>query len=241
MPAPFIPGPGAVGIVESVADDVPWLKAGTRVFLDIDLKSRTPGAPHDHILIGLTAMSPEGHALQKLWRDGTYAERVCYPAECLTPVGEAGDRYPPATLAALNFLAIAYGGLLGGGLRPGQVVAVNGATGVMGSCAVLVAIAMGAARVVSVGREPDMLAQLARLSPRVRTVAVSGGGDDAAVFGKRPAATDPISCWTRWAMFQRPARCCPGYARCAKAGRRCCAAACRRPWTSHTSRSWRAN
>ncbi len=179
MPLPFIPGPGAVGVVEEVAEDVPWLAVGTRVFLDIDLKSHTPGAPHDHILIGLTSMSPKGRKLQSLWRDGTYAERVCYPAECLTPVGEAGEKASPAQLAALNFLCIGYGALLGGGLRPGQVVAVNGATGNLGASVVLSALAMGAARVVAVARERGELERLSALSSRVVTVAVGGEPSDA--------------------------------------------------------------
>lgn len=178
MPVPFIPGPGAVGVVEEVADDVPWLQRGTRVFLDINLSSRLSGAPYDQILIGLTSMAPAGHKLQALWRNGTYAERVCYPAECLTPVGAAAENTTPAQLALLNFLCIAYGALLGGNLRPSQTVIVNGATGNLGACVVLCAVAMGASQVIALARDTDELNSLKELSSRVEPLQVKGDGQD---------------------------------------------------------------
>lgn len=178
MPLPFIPGPGAIGIIEAVADDVFGLQVGQKVFCDIDMASNTIGVPPEKILIGLTALTPNAAPLQQLWRDGTFAERVCYPAECLTPLNESID-VESTTLASLNFLSIAYGGLLKSEIRAGQTLVVNGATGCMGASAVLVALAMGVAKVIAVGRDRATLETLVQLDPkRVTCVALAGTAKD---------------------------------------------------------------
>jgi alcohol dehydrogenase len=178
MPLPFIPGPSAIGVVEAVADDVFGLNVGQKVFCDINMATKTNGAEPEKILIGITALTPNAGPLQQLWRDGTFAQKVCYPAECLTPLGEAAD-VEPTTLASLNFLTIAYGGLLRGELRPGQTLIVNGATGCMGASAVLLSLAMGVGKVVAVGRHQVTLDTLVQLDPkRVISVAIAGNAED---------------------------------------------------------------
>lgn len=178
MPLPFIPGPGAIGVVEAVADNVFGLKLGQKVFCDLDMASKTIGAPSDKILIGITALTPNSQPLQQLWRDGTFAEKVCYPAECLTPLEDAAN-FEPTTLASLNFLTIAYGGLLRGEVAPGQTLIVNGATGCLGASAVLVSLAMGVSKVIAVGRNQDTLNSLVQLDPRrVISVALAGNAED---------------------------------------------------------------
>lgn len=174
LPLPFTPGPGAIGVVEAVADDVFGLELGQRVFCDLDMSSKTIGGPPDKILIGITGLTPNSGKLQAIWRDGTFAPKVVYPAECLTPLGDAAT-VDPALLASLNFLTIAYGGLLRGEVLPGQTLIVNGATGCLGSCAVLVALAMGVAKVVAVGRDQATLDSLVELDPkRVISFVASG-------------------------------------------------------------------
>ena len=70
---------------------------------------------------------------------------------------------------------VPFGGLLRGRLKAGETVIVNGATGAYGSAAVLVALAMGAARVVAAGRNEEVLASLAKAGgPRVVPVALAG-------------------------------------------------------------------
>lgn len=178
MPLPFIPGPSAIGVVESIADDVFGLKLGQKVFCDINMASKVNGVTPEKILIGITALTPNSRPLQQLWRDGTFAQKVCFPGECLTPLGEATD-FDPTTLASLNFLTIAYGGLLRSELRPGQTLIVNGATGCMGASAVLVSLAMGVGKVVAVGRHQETLDTLVQLDPkRVLSVTLAGNAED---------------------------------------------------------------
>lgn len=60
---------------------------------------------------------------------------------------------------------------------PGDTVLVNGATGYYGSAGLMVALAMGAGRVVALGRDAAALRRIAdTLGPRVVPAAISGDG-----------------------------------------------------------------
>jgi alcohol dehydrogenase len=70
---------------------------------------------------------------------------------------------------------VPFGGLQRSGLRGGQTIIINGATGYFGSGAVMLAVAMGAARVVAVGRKQAALELLREaFGPRVIPAIVSG-------------------------------------------------------------------
>ena len=71
------------------------------------------------------------------------------------------DGVPAARLLGLSKLAVPCGDLLRVALSPGETLIVNGATGYFGSAGVLVALALGAARVVAAGRDCAALASLA--------------------------------------------------------------------------------
>ncbi|MDQ0391592.1 zinc-binding dehydrogenase [Labrys monachus] len=181
-PPPFIPGTNAVGRVEAVGSEVSHVTAGELVFLSPHLVDDVPGEAPAQILIGLTAMGaarvdglPDGALrLQQVWRDGVFAEFAQWPAACVTPLRGLG-RVPDDRLIALAKLVVPYGGLLRGGVEPGHTVLVNGATGYYGSAGVMVALAMGAAKVVAIGRDQAGLDRLAEtLGPRVVAARVTG-------------------------------------------------------------------
>lgn len=112
--------------------------------------------------------------MQQQWRHGSFAELACYPAACVTSLPGA-DHWPrPELLPFLASLAIADGGLRRGGLRGGQSVIINGATGNLGGAGVLVALARGASRVIATGRRRGALDALEKLDPRVWAVTLSG-------------------------------------------------------------------
>ncbi|BDI28085.1 alcohol dehydrogenase [Capsulimonas corticalis] len=164
-PTPCTLGPTAIGVIEAIADDVFGLSAGQTVFCDAYIGSRTIGVTSDRILIGWTGLGPDAGRTQSIWRDGSFAEKALWPAECLTPIPDDLGLTPEA-LTYLGYSAIAYGGLIRGGLHSGQAVIVNGATGSIGASAVLLALAMGAAKIVAVGRDGEMLDQLRKLAPK---------------------------------------------------------------------------
>jgi alcohol dehydrogenase len=175
QPFPFIPGTSAIGVVEAIAEDVFGLQMGQVVFCDPLIVSPTIGAAPNAILIGWTGLAAESSKLQAIWKEGTWAEKVLLPAETLTPVPEMPN-FDPVALAAIGYLAIPYGGFKKGQLRPGQQVIVNGATGGLGAAAILVALAMGASRIVAVGRDQTTLSKLEQLNPQ-RVIGVQFQGE----------------------------------------------------------------
>ena len=123
-------------------------------------------------------------------------------------------------LAVLGKLAVPFGGLRRGRLTAGETVVINGATGYFGSAAVLAALAMGATRVIALGRRAQPLQALAGLG-RGRVVpvvlsgdaaqdaasirAASGGGADLA-FDMVGQATDPQATFAALRSLRRGGR-----------------------------------
>ena len=203
-PLPFVPGTNAIGRVEAVGAEVSHAGVGERVFLSPHLVANEPGDAPAQILIGLTATGtsrfdgvPAGsRKLQQVWRDGVFAELAHWPASCATPL-RGLDHIAPERLIAIGKLVVPYGGLLRAGLAPGHVVIVNGAAGYFGSAGVMMAVGLGAARVVAVGRDRAALERVAAVvGPRVVPVPASGelGSDivaiEAAAGGKADVALD---------------------------------------------------
>jgi alcohol dehydrogenase len=178
-PLPFVPGTNAIGRIVAVGADVTHVREHDRVFLSPHLRGDVPNGEPPQILIGLTAteITPAALALQARWRDGVFAEIAHWPAACATPLVGLDDR-PAAELIGLAKLIVPFGGLKRSGLRGGDTIIVNGAGGYFGSGAVMLAVAMGAGRVVAVGRNADALASLrAAFGPRVVVATVTGEAD----------------------------------------------------------------
>lgn len=175
-PMPFVPGTNAIARVVTTGENVTHVRSGDRVFLSPHLRGDVPDRDPPQILIGLTATvtTPEAFALQARWRDGVFAEIAHWPAACATPLTNLDDK-PATELIGLAKLIVPFGGLQRSGLRGGQTIIVNGATGYFGSGGVMLAVAMGAGRVVAVGRKQAALEQLRdAFGPRVIPAVVSG-------------------------------------------------------------------
>jgi len=176
---PFTPGMDTIGVIEKVGEEVAGLKKGCRVYGDHFFTSRLAGIPGAAAFIGYFGMGPGSAPLLESWHDGAYAEKVLLPAECLTPINDDID-LAPALLCRLGYLGTAYAGLQRGGFTAGQSLIVNGATGVLGVSAVLLALAMGAAKIVALGRKQKILDDLKGLdAKRVVPVAILGDAEDA--------------------------------------------------------------
>ncbi|HWK43496.1 MAG TPA: alcohol dehydrogenase catalytic domain-containing protein [Stellaceae bacterium] len=172
-PGPFTLGTNGVGVVEAVGRDVWHLKPGQRVVLSSHFVARENVEDPAQILIGLTSGAGAEPVLAD-WPDGTLAEYALMPVEAVTPV-DGLDHLDATHLAAVSRCVVPYGGLLRGRLAVGETLVVNGATGAYGTAAVLLGIAMGAARVIAAGRKPAALEAVAHAGgPRVSTVALTG-------------------------------------------------------------------
>jgi alcohol dehydrogenase len=178
-PMPFVPGTNAVARVIATGDEVSHVKEGDLVFLSPHLRGDVPDPEPPQILIGLTATvaTDAALALQARWRDGVFAEMAHWPAACVTPLNGLDDR-PATELIALAKLIVPFGGLQRTGLRGGDTIIVNGATGFFGSGAVILAAAMGAGRVIAVGRKQEALERLRdTFGPRIIPAVVTGEPD----------------------------------------------------------------
>lgn len=182
---PFVPGTNAIGRVIETGRDVGHVKAGDRVFLSPHLRADVPDPEPAQILIGLTRMGDTAatRRLQQRWRDGAFTEIAQWPAACATPLYGL-DHFSATDLLGLAKLVVPYGGLKRADLRGGQTIVINGASGYFGSGAVMTALALGAGRVVAVGRNADALAALrSTFGERVVPAVVAGNADgDAAII-----------------------------------------------------------
>jgi alcohol dehydrogenase len=172
-PGPFTIGTNGVGVVEAVGRDVWHLKPGQRVVLSSHFVAPENVEDPAQVLIGLTS-SPDAAQVLADWPDGTLAEYALMPAEVATPA-EGLEAFDAAQLVTIGRCIIPFGGLLRGRLAAGETLVVNGATGVYGTAAVLLGVAMGAARVIAAGRNRTALEAVARAAgPRVSTVTLTG-------------------------------------------------------------------
>lgn len=203
---PFIPGGNGVGIVEAIGRDVWHLKPGQRVVISSHFVAGENVFDPAQFLLGVTASGPIAEALQADWPDGTLAEYCLVPKAALTPV-EGLDQLSPEQLAVLMRFIVPYGGLLRGRLAAGETLVVSGATGAYGTAAALLAVAMGAGRIVAAGRNQESLEEVVRLGgPRVVPFPLSGdiqkdaagirllaGGGAQMAFDQVGGAKDPNS------------------------------------------------
>ncbi len=171
---PFTPVGNGVGTVEAVGRGVLGVQPGQRVLLSSFFVADERVADPAHLLIGVTAMDAGGKTLQADWPNGTLAEYALYPAAAVTPVNGLSN-FDSAQLTGVVRCAIPYGGLLRGRLAGGETIIVMGASGSYGSAATLVALAMGAAKVIAAGRNVEALDRLVRAGgARVHAVALTG-------------------------------------------------------------------
>ncbi len=194
FPTPIILGPTGIGRVTATAPDVFAVQPGDIVAATSLFRSNRVADPQE-ALLAWTGIGNDGRPtattdrMREVWRDGLFAERALQPERVLIALPGA-ENYPAERLAFLQWLGIAGEGIERAGVRAGATVAVIGATGQLGSAAVLIALARGAAAVVAVGRNRDALDRLAGLDPRVLTVPLTG---DRGVDGRAiTAAAGPV-------------------------------------------------
>ncbi|MBV8104800.1 MAG: zinc-binding dehydrogenase [Hyphomicrobiales bacterium] len=215
---PFTIGTNAIGTIGAVGRDVWTLKPGRRAVVSSHFVARENVDDPPEALIGLTAGAGAASMLAD-WPDGTLADYALAPVEAVTPL-DGLERIDAGQLAALGRFIVPFGGLLRGRLAAGETLVVNGATGAYGTAAVLLGIAMGAARVIAAGRNPSALEAVAvAAGPRVRTVALTGevaldakaireasGGRADIAFDMVGNASDPRSTLAALASLKRNGR-----------------------------------
>ncbi|HEY1929333.1 MAG TPA: alcohol dehydrogenase catalytic domain-containing protein [Caulobacteraceae bacterium] len=142
---PVAPGPGGIARVRATGPDATRLSVGEWVYCDPTVRSRDDALNPDTILQGWTYRSEAALPLHRFYHHGSFAEQMLVPTENVTPIGDIATE-DAGRWTALGRLLVPYGGLLAGGLKAGEILVVNGATGGFGGAGVAVALAMGAGR-----------------------------------------------------------------------------------------------
>ncbi|MCB1379625.1 MAG: hypothetical protein KDK89_14850 [Alphaproteobacteria bacterium] len=168
---PFTPGQCAIGTVVETTYPFSPLKPGQRVYCDTYVSDGGPEA--DHAFMGCFGLAPGAARHLAKWPDGSFAEEFVGPEHCFTPI-PSEVKAAPEILCRLGWFGTALAAFERGGFRPGTVVAVNGAAGLLGTSAAIMAAALGAAEVRLVGRRLDVLHEVAALD---RRFVVEGRGD----------------------------------------------------------------
>lgn len=170
LPATF--GLDAVGVVVAVGEQVTTIKPGTRVYVN---PGRTCGACR-RCRLGDTLNCPEfsfqgyfgrSRALMDRHPHGGLAQYITAPSSELVVLP---DEVTFEQAARLGYLGTAYSAMKLALRGPGDVVMINGISGVLGICAALLALAMGARRVLGTGRNKDLLERIRQISPDRITV-----------------------------------------------------------------------
>ncbi|KAI4606254.1 hypothetical protein J4E80_010231 [Alternaria sp. BMP 0032] len=169
-PTPMIPGGRAVGRIAATGPDTTCLSEGQLVLLEPFIRARDDA----DTWIFWGAMEGTSEESKKLfadnWRYATFAEYVKAPLENTCALdekrlcGELGYTIPE--LVQLSVDVVAYSGLKGIGLRPGERLIVTPATGLFSGAAVGVAVAMGATVLVT-GRNERALRRLVDAHPKL--------------------------------------------------------------------------
>ncbi|KAF8314079.1 hypothetical protein DL93DRAFT_2201532 [Clavulina sp. PMI_390] len=185
------PGGGCIGRVEAVGPDSLTLTLGQLVYVDPSINGRD--APEEKIVHGtIPGWTPRAEKLGTAgWKDGVMTEKVLAPIESVIAVDEKffieQKGYSIEKIFVLNRFVLPYAAYELAKLQPGDTVIVAFATGELGNAAVELALALGAASVIGIGRDQRKLDQWkSRFSPsqasRISAVAVSGDVDADASF-----------------------------------------------------------
>ncbi|KDQ62608.1 hypothetical protein JAAARDRAFT_30521 [Jaapia argillacea MUCL 33604] len=171
---PLVPGASAVGVITAVGPGLTSYAPGQLVYCDPTIRARDAPLWSPLMLQGLIAAGPEAQKMQAVWRNGGWAEEMLVPAESVVPIPPS-IKLTPAQLTSLSPVSVAFGGLSEAGFTAGSTIGVTGATGLFGSAAVAVALAMGARRVIPCGRNKAALDKFVDIyGTRVHPVVLSG-------------------------------------------------------------------
>lgn len=185
FPKNLVPGGRFIGRVAAAGPDTTTLTEGQLVMVEPFVRARDN--PNVQILWGsFDGPTPESKKFTKdNWAHAGYAEYCRTPLENAHPlnekllcgsVEEGGLGYKIEDLLALSKHLVAYGGLRGINLQPGETVIVSPATGMFSGAAVQVAVAMGA-KVIAFSRNKKVMDDIAARLPAGRVKVVVNTGD----------------------------------------------------------------
>jgi len=178
---PMTIGHDGLGEIVEVGTDVENFRVGDRVVV---ICSITCGfckycrTERQHLCqtkktMGFLTKWGEGPAYLRRYKDGLWAEYCRVPAGNLVLLPRDADIDEMCKVSQIN---VGYRALKRARLHSGEIVLVNGASGITGIGTVLSALAMGAPLVIAVARNPVRLRRIRAIDPkRIATIALERG------------------------------------------------------------------
>jgi len=184
LPLPKLPaifGLDIAGVVHEVGPHVHAVKPGERVYVN---PARGCGSCRfcragellnceSFIYQGYFGRGPLSQAVFDRYPYGGLAQYSTAPATALVKLP---DNIAFEEASRFGYLGTGYGALKKSGLKPAGSVLINGVSGTLGVGTVLLALAMGAARILGVARNEQLLARVKALAPdRIETLSTTTG------------------------------------------------------------------
>ncbi len=188
LPLPALPaiyGLDSAGVVSKVGDRVRSdIKVGDRVYVNPGLSCGSCQACRRGDPINCTAYTFQGYfgfgpGSQQLFEDYPYAGFGQYMTAPVANLVKLPDSISFEQAARFGYLGTSYSALRKAQFAAGQTVLIDGGTGTLGLGAVILALALGAARIFATGRNTGLLEKLQALDPK-RIVPIA--------LGERPTA-----------------------------------------------------
>jgi alcohol dehydrogenase len=179
LPAlPASVGLDAAGIVAEIGESVADIQVGDRVYVNPWLscgscaycRSDEPMLCTSAAFQGYFGFFPQSRRLLEAYPFGGFSEFMTASPQRLVRLP---DEVSFDQAARFGYIGTSFAALRAGQVGAGSWVAINGITGTLGVGATLLALGMGATRILGFGRNRDVLARLKALAPnRVDTLAL---------------------------------------------------------------------
>lgn len=171
-PRPTIYGCDAVGIVSEVGSQVRGFSVGDRVYVNPhrfcgncrSCRRGNRAACDFSALSGYFGIGPRSYETLGDYPVGGYAEWMTAPAESLVRIPATVS---PETATRWGYLGTGYAALQRAGVDSRSTVLINGISGTLGLGTALFALALGVSKILGVGRDAALLAEVKALAPDV--------------------------------------------------------------------------
>jgi alcohol dehydrogenase len=192
-PLPAIFGLDPTGVIVKVGDQVRSIRPGDRVYVNPARKCGScrmcrSGQSLDCPNFTFQGYFGRSQEIMKAYPYGGLCQYITAPEDALVKLP---DNVSFEAAARFGYFGTAYAAMKKLGVGPGQTFLVNGISGTLGLNAAMLALAMGATKILGTGRNAALLSRVKALSPqRIEVFAV-----DDAKGASGPA--DPLVAWAK--------------------------------------------
>ena len=190
-PLPAIFGLDPAGVVAKVGEQVLGIRPGDRVYVNParscgSCRMCRSGAPLDCPSFTLQGYFGRSQDIMRAYPYGGLAQFITAP---VTSLVNLPDNVSFEAAARLGYFGTAYSALRKLGAGPGRTLLINGISGQLGLNAALLALAMGATKILGTGRNVALLDRVKKLAPeRIEVFSVPEA---------KPGPADPLVAWAK--------------------------------------------